>query len=177
MPHFKDARAIELFRESQNRVYTMALIHEKLYQSRSLAGIDLDEYVHSLIAWLFLSYGAAEGAVSAKVSIKDVDLDLDKVIPVALIINELVSNALKHGFSDAAARHGTGVIHVDLRRVPDSGVRLSVSDNGAGFPETFDIEQSQSLGLKLVRVLATQLNGDIKLHTRGKTDFVINFTA
>jgi predicted ATPase/two-component sensor histidine kinase len=177
MPHFKDARAIELFKESQNRVYTMALIHEKLYQSKSLAGIDLAEYVHSLIAYLFLSYGAAEGAVSAKVSIQDVDLDLDKVIPVALIINELVSNALKHGFPDVAARHGTGEIRVDLRSGPDSGVRLSVSDNGAGFPETFDMEQSQSLGLKLVRVLATQLNGDIKLHTKGKTDFVINFTA
>jgi two-component sensor histidine kinase len=155
----------------------MALIHEKLYQSKSLAGIDLAEYVHSLIAYLFLSYGAVEGAVSAKVSIQDVDLDLDKVIPVALIINELVSNALKHGFSDVAARHGTGVIHVDLRSESDRGVRLSVSDNGAGFPETFDMEQSQSLGLRLVRVLTTQLNGDMKLHTKGKTEFVITFTA
>jgi predicted ATPase/two-component sensor histidine kinase/tRNA A-37 threonylcarbamoyl transferase component Bud32 len=177
MPHFKDARAIELFKESQNRVYTMALIHEKLYQSKSLAGIDLTEYLNSLIAWLFLSYGAAEGAVSAKVSIQDVDLDLDKVIPVALIINELVSNALKHGFPDVAARHDKGVIHVDLHSEPDRGVRLSVCDNGAGFPETFDIEQSQSLGLKLVRVLTTQLNGDMMLYTKGKTDFVITFTA
>jgi two-component sensor histidine kinase len=177
MPHFKDARAIELFKESQNRVYTMGLIHEKLYQSKSLAGIDLEEYVHSLITYLFRSYGAVEGAVSAKVSIQDVDLDLDKVIPVALIINELVSNALKHGFQDVAALHGSGEIHVDLCCGPDSGVRLSVSDNGAGIPETFDIEQSQSLGLKLVRVLTTQLNGDIKLHTKGKTDFVITFTA
>jgi two-component sensor histidine kinase/tetratricopeptide (TPR) repeat protein len=178
MPHFKDARAIELFKESQNRVYTMALIHEKLYQSKSLAGIDLAEYVHSLIAYLFLSYGAVEGAVSAKVSIQDVDLDLDKVIPVALIINELVSNALKHGFPNIAAhRDGAGEIHVDLRRGPESGVRLMVSDNGAGFSKAFDVEQCQSLGLKLVRVLVRQLNGDMELRAEGKTEFVITFTS
>jgi two-component sensor histidine kinase len=178
MPHFKDARAIELFKESQNRVYTMALIHEKLYQSKSLAGIDLAEYIHSLIAYLFLSYGAVEGAVSAKVSIQDVDLDLDQVIPVALIINELVSNALKHGFPDVAThRDGAGEIRVDLRRGPESGVRLMVSDNGAGFAKAFDVEQCQSLGLKLVRVLARQLNGDIELHAEDKTEFIITFAA
>jgi two-component sensor histidine kinase len=178
MPHFKDARAIELFKESQNRVYTMALIHEKLYQSKSLAGIDLAEYVHSLVAYLFLSYGAVEGAVGAKVSIRDVDLELDKVIPVALIINELVSNALKHGFPDIVARRdGAGEIRVDLRRGSDRGVRLMVSDNGAGFPKSFDVEQCQSLGLKLVRVLARQLNGDIELCTEGKTEFIITFAA
>ena len=178
-PHFKDARAIELFKESQNRVYTMALIHEKLYQSKSLAGINLAEYVHSLIAYLFLSHGANQGAVSAKVSIEDVDLDIDKVIPVALIINELVSNALKHGFPDIVARgDGAGKIQVDLNLVgPDRRVRLSVSDNGAGFPETFDFGQSQSLGLRLVRVLVSQLKGEIKLHTDGKTEFVITFVA
>jgi two-component sensor histidine kinase/serine/threonine protein kinase len=177
MPHFKDARAIELFKESRNRVYTMALIHEKLYQSKSLAGIDLAEYVQSLIAYLFLSYGATKEAVRAKVSIQEVDLDLDKVIPVALIINELVSNALKHGFPDIAARHGAGEIHVDLRHSPDHGVRLLVSDNGAGFSKTFDVEQCRSLGLKLVRVLVKQLNGDMELHTESKTEFVITFTS
>ena len=177
-PHFKDAKAIELFKESQNRVYTMALIHEKLYQSKSLAGINLSEYVHSLIAYLFLSYGAAEGAVRAKVSIEDVDLDLDKVIPVALIINELVSNALKHGFPDIAARgDGAGEIRVDLSLGPDRRVRLLVSDNGPGFSKTFDVEQSQSLGLKLVRVLVRQLKGEIELQAEGKTEFVITFAA
>lgn len=177
-PHFKDAMAIELFKESQNRVYTMALIHEKLYQSKSLAGINLAEYVHSLIAYLFLSYGATDGVVRAKVSIQEVDLDLDKVIPVALIINELVSNALKHGFPDfAAGRDGVGEIHVDLRLGPDRRVHLSVSDNGAGFPKNFDVEQNQSLGLKLVRVLVKQLNGDMELHAEDKTEFVITFAA
>ncbi len=178
MPHFKDPRAIELFKESQNRVYTMALIHEKLYQSKSLAGIDLEEYLHSLIAYLFLSYGAIEEAVSAKISIGNVDLDLDKIIPVALVINELVSNALKHGFPNIADRRGgPGEILVDLRGGPDHGVRLSVSDNGTGFPETFDVEHCQSLGLKLVRVLVRQLNGDMELRTGDKTEFVITFTA
>lgn len=178
MPHFKDAHAIELFKESQNRVYTMALIHEKLYQSKSLAGIDLEEYVHSLIAYLFLSYGATEETVRAKISVQEIDLDLDKVIPVALIINELVSNALKHGFPETAAhRHVAGEIRVELRRGLGRGVRLSVSDNGVGFAKSFDVEHFQSLGLKLVRVLVAQLHGDMELQTEGKTEFVITFTA
>ncbi len=178
MPHFKDANAIELFKESQNRVYTMALIHEKLYQSKSLAGIDLAEYVNSLIAYLFLSYGANEEVVGTEVSIQNVGLDLDKVIPVALIINELVSNALKHGFHNAAvSRGGSNEIRVELSRGPDRVVRLLVSDNGAGFPANLDVEHSKSLGLKLVRVLVRQLNGGMELHTENKTEFVITFTG
>ncbi len=177
-PHLTDAGAIELFKESQNRVYTMALIHEKLYQSKSLAAIDLAEYVDSLIAYLFLSYGASRGNIRAKVAIQEVDLDLDKLIPVALIINELVTNALKHGFSDSAARDdGAGEIRVDLNVGPDGVVSLSVSDNGSGFPESFDVEQCRSLGLKLVRVLVRQLKGEMKLHSEGRTEFVITFGA
>ncbi|EKD38633.1 MAG: Serine/threonine protein kinase [uncultured bacterium] len=176
-PHFKDAMAIELFKESQNRVYTMALIHEKLYQSKSLAGINLPEYVNSLIAYLFLSYGANDGAVRAKVSIQDVDLDLDKLIPVALIINELVSNALKHGFPGIARGDRAGEIQVNLSLGPNRRVRLLVSDNGAGFSKNFNVEQCQSLGLKLVRVLARQLKGEIELHAESKTEFIITFAA
>jgi two-component sensor histidine kinase len=177
MPHFKDARAIELFKESRDRVYTIALIHEKLYQSQSLARIDLAEYVNSLITNLFISYGAIEEVVKAKISIQNVDLDLDKVIPVALIINELVSNALKHGYPDQAPCNDNGEIHVELRRDQDCRIRLTVSDNGVGFPEKFEMEQPQTLGLKLVRVLTTQLNGDMKVRVEGGTKFIITFTA
>ncbi len=176
MPHFKDPRAIELFKESQDRVYTMALIHEKLYQSESLAGIDLGEYVHSLIAYLFLSYGASEDVVRAKVSVANVELELDKVIPVALIINELVSNALKHAFpQSAASRNRSGVIRVELGPGTDREVRLTVSDNGVGLPEHFDLTRPRSLGLKLVRVLVNQVGGNLELRTGEWTEFVITF--
>ncbi|MGB3225532.1 MAG: AAA family ATPase [Desulforhopalus sp.] len=177
MPHFKNSQAIELFKESRDRVYTMALIHEKLYQSQSLAHIDLAEYVSSLISNLFISYGVTEEAVKSKISIQDVNLDLDKVIPVALIINELVSNALKHGYPEQAPRNGTGEIHVELRRLPGSKIRLTVNDNGVGFPEKIEMEQPQTLGLKLIRVLTTQLSGDMKVHVEGGTEFIITFTA
>lgn len=177
MPHFKDAGAIELFKESRNRVYTMALIHEKLYQSQSLAHIDLAEYVNSLITNLFISYGMPEETVKSKISIQDVNLDLDKVIPVALIINELVSNALKHGYPEQTSRKDTGEIHVELHRDPKRGLRLTVSDNGVGFPETVEMEQPRTLGLKLVRVLTTQLNGDMKLRVGDGTEFSITFAV
>ena len=100
LPFIKDEQAVELFQESQNRIHSMALIHEKLYQSESLARIDMAEYIKSITANLLLSYGASERAVRPRIQVEDVDLEIDTVIPCALMINELVSNSLKHAFPD-----------------------------------------------------------------------------
>ena len=178
LPYFEDEQAITLFKESQNRIYSMALIHEKLYQSRSLAQIDLSEYIHSLIANLFLSYGVTEQDVQLQIHVENVVMDIDTVVPCALIINELVSNSLKHAFTDSWRNAGGAKkIVIDLRRKNGNKFILSVSDNGIGMPEGFDIQSCESLGLKLVGVLVRQLNGTIYLHTNGRSQFVIIFEA
>jgi two-component sensor histidine kinase len=155
-PYIKNEQAIEMFKESQNRIYSMALIHEKLYESESLSKIDLAQYIQSLITNLFRSYGVSEKAVRPKISVENVALNIDTVIPCALIINELVSNSLKHAFPDLHKRAaGTGEIRVELRHDTGNTIKLTVGDNGLGLPEGFEVQNCESLGLKLVSVLAS----------------------
>lgn len=176
LPYIKDNKAIELFKESQNRVFTMALIHEKLYRSESLARIDLPEYIRSLTAKLFLSYGISEKMVKSEIHVENITLDVDAVIPCALIINELVSNSLKYAFPHFSVYADTaGEVRIGLHRNTDEKCILTVGDNGVGLPEGFDISNCESLGLKLVSVLAKQLKGSIQLNTDRGTEFEIVF--
>jgi len=177
LPQIKDEKSIALFKESQNRVYSMALIHEKLYQSESLAKIDFHEYIRSLTTYLFTSYGAVGRAIRPRILVKDIALDIDTTIPCALIINELVSNSLKHAFPASGRSGETGEISIDLHRDADNRFLLTVSDNGVGLPEGFEIGNSESLGLKLVSVLVKQLGGTIRLGTDGGAEFTISFEA
>jgi PAS domain S-box-containing protein len=178
MPYVKDSRAIELFKESQNRVISMALIHEKLYQTESLARIDVSEYIDTLVATLLRSYGVTDGTVRTEIAARNMDLDIDTVIPCALIINELVSNALKYAFPDAWRHDGrTGELRIGLKQDADRRFVLTVTDNGIGLPVGFDVGRCESLGLKLVVVLVKQLRGDLRLGTReeGGAGFTISF--
>ncbi|TAL22280.1 MAG: hypothetical protein EPN94_11425, partial [Nitrospirae bacterium] len=177
LSQIKDETAITMFKESQNRVYSMALIHEKLYQSESLAKIDFREYIESLANYLFVSYGAAARVIRSQVIVKDVSLDVDMTIPCALIINELVSNSLKHAFPASRTLEKPGEIRIDMRRDTGSGFLLTVSDNGIGLPEGFEIQNCSSLGLKLVSALVRQLNGSIQIGRGGGAEFVISFAA
>ncbi|MBI4831766.1 MAG: PAS domain-containing protein [Candidatus Lindowbacteria bacterium] len=176
LPYVKDEKAIALFKESQNRVFSMALIHEKLYQSESLTKINLPDYIQKIMANIFLSYGISQRVIKPKINIEDVSLDINMVIPCALIINELVSNSLKYAFPNSSARAEIkGEVCVGLRRDVDNKFILTVSDNGVGLPDGFEIQNSESLGLQLVRVLAKQLNGSIQLGAKGGTEFMITF--
>ncbi|MBI2934605.1 MAG: AAA family ATPase [Chloroflexi bacterium] len=178
LPFIKDGQAIDLFKESQNRVHSMALIHEKLYQSESLSKIDLAEYIQSLTGNLFLSYGMTERSVRPKIHVENVTLDVDTVIPCALIINELVSNSLKHAFPGTFRRNGNiGEIRVNLRHDTGNKFLLTVSDNGVGLPRGFAIANCESLGLKLVSVLVKQLKGTVQVNSNGGTAFEIVFEA
>ena len=178
LPHIKDEQAAQMFKESKDRVYSMALIHEKLCQSESLSKIDLDEYIASLIANLFLSYGAAMRAINPQIHVDKVTLGIDMLVPCALIINELVSNALKHAFPDSSeCADRKDEIHVDLCHATDNSIKLTISDNGVGLPTGFQIQHCESLGLKLVSVLVRQLKGAIHVNTCGRTEFVITFQA
>ena len=166
-----DSQVLEILRESQNRVKSMALVHEKLYRSPDLARIDFAEYVRSLTAQLFRTYSTTSGAVALNLNIENIWLDVDTSIPCGLIINELVSNALKHAFP--GGREGELVVNVC--RGDDGYIVLQVSDTGVGFPATMDFRNTPSLGLKLVNTLAEQIGGTLELNRDPGTTFRITF--
>ncbi len=156
-------------RDSQSRIRSMALIHEKLYKSHDLGHVDFAEYVRSLTASLARSYTSGAG-VKMSADVENVMLDIDKAIPCGLIINELVSNSLKYAFRD----RGTGEIRISLARDSGSYV-LTVGDNGAGLPPGLDFRNTPSLGLQLVDTLVGQLEGTIELLPGTGTTFRITF--
>lgn len=181
----QDSASLETFKESQNRIKSMALIHEKLYQSSDLARIDFAEYVRSLAGYLHHSYSTQTEEVSLKLNIEDISLDIDTAIPCGLIINELTSNALKYAFPEGVGRNGktSPEIRIALgteegeQLAADSHLTLIVSDNGIGFPPEVDFQRTTSLGLQLVNRLVNQLDGTIALHRQEGTTFRIEFRA
>jgi PAS domain S-box-containing protein len=169
-------QAYSVLQESQNRVQSMALIHEQLYQSSNLAQIDMNEYLHSLVDNLFLSYGTNPQQIAISIETNDAPLILNIAIPCGLIINELVSNSLKYAFPS----NESGIITICLasrlnpERMNNQGI-LSITDNGVGIPATVDWQNSSSLGLRIVRNLVHQLKGDIILLPKAGTAFQITF--
>ncbi len=167
----KDPETLSIFLESQHRVRSMALVHERLYQSEDLSGVDAAEYFRDLVSYLHRSYGATSGQVSLNVDVAPVSLGIDVAIPCGLIISELISNALKHAFPDGRQ----GQILVYLRMGQDGRCTLVVSDDGIGLPEDLDLERTESLGLHLVNRLVAQLEGSIDLYRKGGTTHRITF--
>ncbi len=170
--YIKDKQVLHVFKESQDRIKSMVLIHKKLYQSKDLARIDFAEYIRSLIADLFRSYKADYDLITLKTNIDDVFLGIDTAIPCGLIINELVSNSLKYAFPE----DGQGEIRIDLHWEKEGKFTLIVSDSGVGFPKDLDFRNTESLGLQLACTLVDQLQGTIGLDRTGGTKFKIAFT-
>jgi PAS domain S-box-containing protein len=169
--NIQDRKTLEMFQESQSRVRSMALVHERLYQSQDLARVDFAEYVRGLANYLFRSYGVNTNVIRLKINSDDVFLGVDTAIPCGLIINELVSNSLKYAFPDGRE----GEIHIELR-VDDGGqFTLMISDNGVGFPKDLDFRDTGSLGLQLVNTLVGQLEGTIELDRSSGTALRIAF--
>jgi two-component sensor histidine kinase len=187
----EDEKVHGLFRDSQNRVRAMALIHERLYQSPDLARIHFADYVQNLATFLVRSYGDRTHPITLHVEGDDTVLTVDSAVPCGLIVNELVSNSLKHAFrqDDEALAKGSPQatpsgaengkereIRIKLRANPDHQMCLMVRDNGVGFPHDLDFRQTDSLGLQLVNSLVNQLDGTIEMHRNGGTEFKILFT-
>lgn len=166
-----DERALEMFRDSQNRVRTMALIHEKLYRSMDLARINFAEYVQNLAKALYRSYSKNLALIEMEVNVEEVLLDIDTAIPCGLIITELVSNSLKHAFPDGSK----GRVGIRLNSVADNRMNLTVYDNGVGLPPSLQFEHTDSLGLQLVSTLTAQLEGELKVSSTGGTAVSIVF--
>ncbi|MBD3233264.1 MAG: PAS domain-containing protein, partial [candidate division Zixibacteria bacterium] len=168
--HIRDDKARSVIKTNQNRIGLMAIIHEQLYQSPDLSMISFPEYIRNLVMSLFESYGVDYDKVSFEVGGDDVYLSIDAAIPCGLIINELVTNSLKHAFP----QEDRGVISIEISAIDDKYL-LTVSDNGIGIPEHIDLKKSRSLGWQLISLLVDQLNGNIrKLPEKGAT-FRIEF--
>ncbi len=162
--------ALDVLKESQNRVKSMAMIHEKLYQSKDFTHIKFEEYVQRLVSDLFYSYSTTIQNVNFRVEVENVDLNMETAVPCGLIISELFSNSLKHAFP-----HGSeGEVYVSLKKDHEE-YEMVISDNGIGIPMDFDFKHPESLGLQLVNSLTKQLDGEIKLDRSHGTKFIITF--
>lgn len=167
----KDTVAREAFRSSQRRIRSMALIHERLYKSENLSRIKAQEYINNLIDYLEATYDSKVENIKLKTNVQNILLNLDTAIPCGLIINELVSNSMKYAFPNEQA----GTIEVSLLVSSPQSISLSVKDDGVGIPDNITIEDSPSLGLQLVHLLAKQINGSIKTEIKNGTTIEVTF--
>ncbi len=161
-----------LFKESQDRIQTMSLIHEKLYQSKDFANIAFDDHVKAIVSGLVASHGIDSEKIHFSIDMAEVTITLDQAIPCGLIINELVTNAFKHAFP----HDRRGEIKILLRRLKDQQVELEVNDDGIGIAAGIDLDEVNTLGLELVKTLAKhQLGGEVTLDRTNGTIFQIRF--
>ncbi|MBU0543953.1 MAG: hypothetical protein KKH97_01265, partial [Proteobacteria bacterium] len=169
----KNPEAIEDFRESQDRIRAMAMVHEKLHNSKDFSKIDLAGYMRSLSQELFISHNIHPGKIDLTIEIKgDIVLDVSKAIPCALVMNELISNALKHAFPG----DGPGKLQIIIRETESNKIEIFVRDNGVGMPEDVDIDEPKSVGLYLVNGLVkNQIHGQIEVKRDNGTEFRITF--
>jgi PAS domain S-box-containing protein len=155
--YVKDKEALELFRNSQNRVKSMSLIHEKIYRSKDLASVDFEDYVKSLSYNLFSNYGINTNKVHLELKVAKHSIDMNKAIPCGLIVNELLSNSLKHAFPKG--KSGKVVVGLSINQKDE--FELTVEDNGIGMQKEIDLDNLDSLGLQLIDALTSQLKGKI----------------
>jgi len=168
--YIQDPAALQFFQESRSRVRSMALIHEKLYQSQDLAKIDFQDYIKTLTGGLQASFSARSAPVQLSLEIDSIMLGVDMAVPCGLIVNELVTNCFKYAFGEKP-----GEIRISMKRAPETQLQLLVSDDGVGFPKDVDFRNTESLGMQLVTALTDQLEGTIELRNGTGTTFEINF--
>lgn len=169
--YLPDPAARAIFSQSQNRVQSIALVHERLYESADLSHVNFAKYVVVLLDNIFDTYGATSRGISKVIDIGDENLTVDVAVPCGLIVNEVVTNALKHAFPDG--RKGT--VRVSLRTAPDEMLDLTIEDDGVGIPPGIDPRNTVSLGLDLVTTFAEQLNAKVEIVREGGTSFRFRF--
>ncbi|MDA8091132.1 MAG: PAS domain S-box protein [Nitrospiraceae bacterium] len=164
-------KTMQMFNDTQNRIMSMAIVHEKLYKSKDLSNVNLKTYLNDLAGSLLESYKMSQ-KISLTIAAEDILLCIDVITPLGLIINELMTNSLKYAFPDGRK----GEIRIDAHLASNGEMEVHFADNGAGFPEGFDLRNAKSLGLRLVRSLAEmQLGGKIELKSNKGAEFVIWF--
>ena len=169
--YVKDERILNIFKDFQSRIKVMALIHQMLYNSKNLNKICLSKYIKNLVNNLFKVYSANSKQIKLQLNIENIDLSLDKANACGLIINELVSNSLKHAFS----KNDDGKIIVTLKKTTNNRILLDVYDNGIGFPKDVDYKNSDTLGLKLISTITKQMDGKISIEKNNGTHVTITW--
>lgn len=164
-----EKESIDVLKESRNRVQTMSLVHEELYKSSSLKDINFKGFIESLVSNLFYSYGVKIGTIERQIDVENLNIGIDTAVPCGLIINELVTNSLKYAFPD-----NKGTIKIEFKDIQGE-LNLIISDNGVGMPENVEIEDTETLGLKMVNSLVDQLDGTLELNIINGTEFKIIF--
>ena len=169
--YIDEEKYLEMFNESRNRIKSMALIHEKLYQSSDLSGINFREYIKYLARGLFQSYNMSK-QIDLQIDVRDIFLDIETALPVGLLLNEMISNSLKHAFIDDSS----GKIIITLSRADDHVFSLVYTDDGKGIPDAVDFKNLKTLGMQLIMdIVEGQLNGKIELIKHHGTEFRISF--
>ena len=168
----KDEKVKNLIKSSQNRVISMAMVHEMLYMHDDLSKIDYKSYVEELSEYLVKSVKGADSNVKVNINIPQIELGIDTAIPLGLLINEALTNALKYGIKG----NDQGEIHIELKKMADMDYILNIGDNGVGFSEEVNFKNTRSLGLKLIHNLARQLKGSIiRDFSKKGTNYIVNF--
>jgi two-component sensor histidine kinase len=168
-----DEAVAELFADSRNRVRSMAMVHENLYRAGNFARIAMTAHVKTLCGHLVRVYDMGRLGVDLQIDVDDIHLDMNRAVSCGLVINELVSNALKHAFPDQRG----GVLKVELKALDDRRCALVVSDDGVGLAPGFSFERDETLGLRLVHDLVLQLRGRVEIGRQHGTTFTIHFNA
>lgn len=159
--YIDDDKAYQALKEGQDRIKSMALIHERFYQSDGISKIDFDDYCRKLMEHLYSSFKINPNTIIIDIKIENIRLDIDTAVPCGLIINEIVSNAFKHAFSDKEK----GQVSILLKNAADGECYLEIKDDGIGMPEDFNLETADSLGFQLIQALSDQLDGKLELLT------------
>jgi two-component sensor histidine kinase len=163
--NIKEESVLNVLNECQNRITSMALIHQKLYESESYATVNIAAYLRELVTFLSSTYMFSSKNIILNVPAEDnFSFSIDAAVPIGLIINELISNSFKHAFSPGY----DGIVSIDFMNILENVFTISVKDNGKGFPENIDFFNPDSLGLQLVHTLTEQVNGKVEMETSGK---------
>lgn len=156
--------------DSKNRIYSMALVHEDLYKTESFSEVNMGSYINSMVNQLIGYFEKAE-TIRFHIEAEDIPLGIVHAVPCGIIINELLTNSLKYAFPNGSS----GEISVQFALLEDGRYQLRITDNGIGLPEDIDPNTNNSLGLKLVRILTSQIDGDLQIHSKDPTEFAITF--
>ena len=169
--HIQDEHVLSSIQEGQSRVEAMSLIHQNLYQSEHLNNVDISNYLQQLTAYLSNVFSGERRSIAVSVETAHINFDIDTAIPLGLIVNELVSNAYKYAFD----KNSTGRINIRIDAINNTDYELQVADDGKGLPPGFDPEKSNTLGLKLVKILSRQLRGSFSAKSGHGTVFLVTF--
>ena len=167
-----EKNAIAAFDECKNLVYSMAMIHEELYQSSNFSEINIHDYIEKLALRMIGIYKPFV-EIEYKLKMTDVNIGISKAIPCGLILTELITNALKYAFKDSTKK---GLLEIEFLKLKNGNLQIRVKDNGPGIPDDINIQNPESTGLQIINILTEQMNGQVSVNTENGTEFIISFS-